>query len=100
VAASPDAARSPRLAGLQRWNAGIQQRRRSLSCSRGSRSQAGGAILVRLHAWTFAMGLMHCPLCMGLAVLCAVRFSAHAWLVWRRFGPVPASASDAPLALA
>lgn len=46
------------------------------------------------------MGLMHCPLCMGLAVLCAVRFSAHAWLVWRRFGPVPASAGDAALALA
>ena len=34
------------------------------------------------------MGLMHCPLCVGLAVLSAVRFSAHAWLVWRRFGPL------------
>jgi hypothetical protein len=31
------------------------------------------------------MGLMHCPLCMGLAVLSAVRFSAHAWLFWRRY---------------
>ena len=45
------------------------------------------------------MGLMHCPLCIGLAVLSALRFSAHAWLAWRRFGPVRASA-DASLALA
>lgn len=45
------------------------------------------------------MGLMHCPLCMGLAVLSAVRFSAHAWLVWRRFGPA-SSEADAPLVLA
>jgi hypothetical protein len=45
------------------------------------------------------MGLMHCPLCIGLAVLSAVRFSAHAWLVWRRFGPLQASA-EAPLQLA
>jgi hypothetical protein len=29
------------------------------------------------------MGLGHCPLCMGLAVLCAVRVSAHAVLLWR-----------------
>ena len=33
------------------------------------------------------MGLMHCPLCMGLAVLSALRFSAHAWLLWRRYTP-------------
>ncbi len=39
-------------------------------------------------AATPPMGLMHCPLCIGLAVLSAVRFSAHAWLVWRRFGPL------------
>ena len=29
------------------------------------------------------MGLAHCPLCMGLAVLCAVRAGAHALLLWR-----------------
>ena len=45
------------------------------------------------------MGLMHCPLCIGLAVLSAVRFSAHAWLVWRRFGPLEPSAA-VPLQLA
>jgi len=45
------------------------------------------------------MGLMHCPLCIGLAVLSAMRFSAHAWMVWRRFGPLPAPA-EAPLVLA
>ena len=32
------------------------------------------------------MGLTHCPLCVGLAVLCAVRYSAHALLVWRFCG--------------
>ena len=44
------------------------------------------------------MGLMHCPLCIGLAVLSAVRFSAHALLLWRRFGPV--SEQSTRLALA
>jgi len=39
---------------------------------------------------------MHCPLCIGLAVLSAVRFSAHAWLVWRRFGPLQ-PAAEAPM---
>jgi hypothetical protein len=29
------------------------------------------------------MGLSHCPLCLGLAVLCVVRSSAHALLLWR-----------------
>lgn len=29
------------------------------------------------------MGLAHCPLCMGLAALCAVRCGAHALLLWR-----------------
>jgi hypothetical protein len=29
------------------------------------------------------MSLTHCPICMGLAVLCTVRFSAYAVLVWR-----------------
>jgi len=33
------------------------------------------------------MGLMHCPLCIGLAVLSALRCCAHLWLLWRRFGP-------------
>ncbi|MCS5699873.1 hypothetical protein NZK32_12585 [Cyanobium sp. FGCU-52] len=39
------------------------------------------------------MGVMHCPLCVGLAVLSAVRFSALALLVWQRFRPEPAAAS-------
>jgi len=30
-----------------------------------------------------AMGLSHCPLCMGLAMLCAVRFLAHGILLWQ-----------------
>jgi hypothetical protein len=46
------------------------------------------------------MGLMHCPLCIGLAVLSAVRFSAHAWLVWRRFGPVEIPTAVSGLAAA
>jgi hypothetical protein len=29
------------------------------------------------------MGLTHCPLCVGLAVLCAMRYSVLAVLVWR-----------------
>ena len=29
------------------------------------------------------MGLIHCPLCMGLAVLSALRFSAHALLAYQ-----------------
>ena len=29
------------------------------------------------------MGLLHCPLCMGLAVLSALRFSAHALLAYQ-----------------
>jgi len=32
------------------------------------------------------MGLSHCPLCQGLALLCAVRCSAHLWMVWLRWG--------------
>tara|TARA_Y100001933_G_scaffold252193_1_gene290801 strand:- start:620 stop:829 length:210 start_codon:yes stop_codon:yes gene_type:complete len=29
------------------------------------------------------MGLLHCPLCVGLAVLSALRFSAHAVLAFQ-----------------
>ncbi len=29
------------------------------------------------------MGLAHCPICIGLAVLSAIRFSAHALLLWQ-----------------
>jgi len=29
------------------------------------------------------MGLTHCPLCMGLAVLCVIRSGALALLLWR-----------------
>ena len=43
------------------------------------------------------MGLMHCPLCIGLAVLSALRFSAHALLLWRRYRP---QQRNAQLALA
>ncbi|MDE0646903.1 MAG: hypothetical protein OXI08_02350 [Cyanobacteria bacterium MAG IRC4_bin_6] len=27
------------------------------------------------------MGLTHCPLCVGLAVVAALRFCAHGWLL-------------------
>lgn len=39
------------------------------------------------------MGPMHCPLCIGLAVLSALRTAAHAWLLWRRYGPLPVPSS-------
>ena len=29
----------------------------------------------------FCMGLPHCPLCVGLAVVAALRFCAHGWLL-------------------
>jgi len=29
----------------------------------------------------FFMGLTHCPLCIGLAVVAALRFCAHGWLL-------------------
>ena len=35
-----------------------------------------------------AMGPLHCPLCIGLAVLSIFRVSAHALLLWRMGGPV------------
>lgn len=37
------------------------------------------------------MGLTHCPLCIGLAVLCVVRCGAHAVLLWQlvRRDPAP-----------
>jgi len=31
------------------------------------------------------MGVMHCPLCVGLAVLSAVRCCALALLIWQRY---------------
>ena len=34
------------------------------------------------------MGLSHCPLCIGLALLSAVRFLGHAILVWQ-LRPLP-----------
>lgn len=47
------------------------------------------------------MGLMHCPLCIGLAVLSALRTTAHAWLLWQRFRPTPVPPqATTPLALA
>ena len=30
-----------------------------------------------------AMGLTHCPLCIGLALLCAVRFMAHGLMAFQ-----------------
>jgi hypothetical protein len=35
------------------------------------------------------MGVMHCPLCVGLAVLSGVRFSALALMLWQRFRREP-----------
>ncbi|MCY4055139.1 MAG: hypothetical protein OXF67_04585 [Cyanobacteria bacterium MAG CAR4_bin_6] len=29
----------------------------------------------------FLMGLAHCPLCVGLAVVAVLRFCAHGWLL-------------------
>lgn len=29
------------------------------------------------------MGLLHCPICIGLAVLSAIRFSAHAVMAYQ-----------------
>jgi len=43
------------------------------------------------------MGLTHCPLCMALAVLCAVRFSAHTVLVWQWRRLEPGLAGQRPL---
>ncbi len=34
------------------------------------------------------MSITHCPLCIGLAVLSAVRFMGHAVMVWQ-FRPQP-----------
>ncbi|MEA5413093.1 hypothetical protein VB737_15095 [Synechococcus sp. BA-120 BA3] len=46
------------------------------------------------------MGLAHCPLCMGLAALCVVRYSAHALLLWRLwFEGGGAPVSPAPVGL-
>ena len=33
------------------------------------------------------MSLTHCPLCVGLAVLSAVRFMAHAVMLWQWLAP-------------
>ena len=35
------------------------------------------------------MGLTHCPLCVGLALLCLVRSAAHAALLWRLLAGSP-----------
>ncbi|WP_259721314.1 hypothetical protein [Synechococcus sp. CS-1328] len=37
------------------------------------------------------MGLTHCPLCLALAVLSALRGGAHALLVWRLWRAEPPS---------
>lgn len=50
------------------------------------RCEAGrvmGAILELTFMTAVSMSLTHCPLCMGLAILCTVRCSAHALLLWR-----------------
>jgi hypothetical protein len=44
---------------------------------------AQSAILDSVLFTAASMGLTHCPLCMGLALLCTVRCSAHALLLWR-----------------
>ena len=44
------------------------------------------------------MGLMHCPICIGLAVLSAIRFSAHAVMAYQlERGRAAASAHPATL---
>jgi hypothetical protein len=44
------------------------------------------------------MGVTHCPLCVGLAVLSAVRFSAHALLIWNvRRSPTRAASQQGSL---
>ncbi|MCP9829423.1 MULTISPECIES: hypothetical protein [unclassified Synechococcus] len=42
------------------------------------------------------MGLTHCPLCVALAVFSAVRFSAHAVLLWQLVRPAPAASGGRP----
>jgi len=44
----------------------------------------------------FRMGLTHCPLCVALAVFSAVRFSAHAVLLWQLIRPAPTATSALP----
>jgi hypothetical protein len=36
-----------------------------------------------------SMSLLHCPLCVGLAVLSALRAASHLSLVWLRLAPTP-----------
>ncbi len=43
----------------------------------------------------FRMGITHCPLCVALAVFSAVRFSAHAVLLWQLVRPT-ATGTSAP----
>ena len=44
------------------------------------------------------MGITHCPICIGLAVLSAIRFSAHAVMVYQlERGRAAASAHPATL---
>ena len=46
----------------------------------------------------FRMGLLHCPICIGLAVLSAIRFSAHAVMAYQlERGRAAASAHPATL---
>ena len=46
----------------------------------------------------FHMGLLHCPICIGLAVLSAIRFSAHAVMAYQlERGRAAASAHPATL---
>jgi hypothetical protein len=40
-----------------------------------------------------AMGLTHCPLCLGLAILCLVRSSCHLLMAWQLL-PAGAGATD------
>jgi hypothetical protein len=41
------------------------------------------------------MGLTHCPLCLGLAILCLVRSSCHLLMAWQLI-PVGAMGAPAP----
>ncbi|MEB3199374.1 MAG: hypothetical protein VKK62_02450 [Synechococcaceae cyanobacterium] len=42
------------------------------------------------------MGPLHCPLCIGLAILSLLRTATQATLLWRLFGPRPAVGGIAP----
>ena len=49
--------------------------------SQGHHPAPPGDGMVVASKWKPAMGLSHCPICIGLALLCTVRCGAHALLL-------------------